>query len=119
MSWSDPCSTCERHRADCECHKNKLDSFKNHLAVKESIERGTYTKFEKLTFEEVVERYGNVLSKEEIKRIKDFLYPPLKYLETLPKAYEIYEKLFGKPKTHVEWAERFNKVGDINRILMK
>jgi len=43
----------------------------------------------------------------------------LKYLETLPKAYEIYEKLFGEPKTHAEWADRFNKVGDINRILMK
>ena len=43
----------------------------------------------------------------------------LKYLETLPTAYEIYEKLFGEPKTHAEWAARFNKVGEINRILMK
>jgi len=43
----------------------------------------------------------------------------LKYLETLPKAYEIYEKLFGEPKTHAEWADRFNKVGEINRLLMK
>lgn len=42
----------------------------------------------------------------------------LRYLETLPKAYKIYEKLFGEPKTHAEWAERFNKVGEINRILM-
>lgn len=40
------------------------------------------------------------------------------YLKTLPLAYEIYEKLFDKPKTHHEWAERFNKVGDINELIM-
>lgn len=40
------------------------------------------------------------------------------YRQTLPKAYEIYEQLFDKPKTHIEWAERFNKVANINKILM-
>ena len=40
------------------------------------------------------------------------------YLKTLPLAYEIYFKLFGEPKSHSEWAERFNKVGDINKIIM-
>jgi hypothetical protein len=39
--------------------------------------------------------------------------------QTLAKSYEIYTKLFGEPKTHEEWAERFNKVGEINRILNK
>lgn len=71
MSWSDPCSKCGFHRADCECHKSK--------PKKDS----------------------------------------LKYLETLPKAEEIYNTLFPKPRTHEEWAERFNKVGAINRIIMR
>ena len=39
------------------------------------------------------------------------------YSETLPRAYEIYRQLFGEPSTHKEWAERFNKIGLINRIL--
>jgi hypothetical protein len=39
--------------------------------------------------------------------------------KTLEQAYLIYNKLFGEPKTHEEWAERFNKVGEINRILNK
>lgn len=43
------------------------------------------------------------------KSIKNFINPSLKYLETLPKAYKIYEKLFGEPKTHAEWAERLIK----------
>lgn len=43
----------------------------------------------------------------------------LKYLKTLPKAYEIHKQLFGEPKTHEEWAERFNIVGKINRVLMQ
>ena len=37
--------------------------------------------------------------------------------KTLPIAYEIYNKLFGEPTTHKEWAERFNKVGLINKEL--
>jgi hypothetical protein len=43
----------------------------------------------------------------------------LGYLDTLPKAYKIYSLLLGEPKTHREWADRFNKVGEINKILMK
>lgn len=41
------------------------------------------------------------------------------YLKTLPKAYDIYRELFGNPRTHAEWAERFNKVATINKIIMK
>lgn len=39
--------------------------------------------------------------------------------KTLPQAYEIYDLVFGGPKTHREWADRFNKVGEINRILQR
>lgn len=39
------------------------------------------------------------------------------YAKTLPKAEEIYTMLFGKPQTHEQWAEKFNKVGQINRII--
>lgn len=39
------------------------------------------------------------------------------YSKTLPKAKEIYLSLFGKPETHKEWAESFNKIGDINKHL--
>lgn len=40
-------------------------------------------------------------------------------IDYLPKAYEIYSELFGSPKTHAEWAERFNKVAAINKIIIK
>ena len=39
------------------------------------------------------------------------------YSKTLPIAKEIYVSLFGEPKTHEEWAERFNKIGTINNHL--
>ena len=40
-----------------------------------------------------------------------------KYFELLPIANNIYEKLYGKPKTHTEWANQFNIKGDIIREL--
>ena len=43
----------------------------------------------------------------------------LEYQKTLPKAKEIYLYLQGEPKTHREWAESFNKIGDINKILRR
>lgn len=39
--------------------------------------------------------------------------------KTLPQAREIYNNLFGEPKTHSEWADSFNKIGAINKILQK
>jgi hypothetical protein len=41
----------------------------------------------------------------------------LDYQKTLPKAKEIYLLIMGEPKTHTEWANSFNKIGDINKIL--
>ena len=41
------------------------------------------------------------------------------YQKTLPLSRELYEKLFGTPKTHEEWTESFNKVGEINEVLIK
>ena len=41
------------------------------------------------------------------------------YSETVPLARELYNTLFPKPKTHREWAESFNQIGRINRILIK
>jgi len=41
-----------------------------------------------------------------------------KYKKTLPAASQIQEMLQGKPKTHAEWANSFNVVGDINRIII-
>lgn len=38
---------------------------------------------------------------------------------SLPQAEKIYKTLFGEPKTHREWANRFNIVGQINRIILK
>jgi len=40
-----------------------------------------------------------------------------KWNKTLPTAEKIYQELFGEPETHVEWANKFNKVGVINKIL--
>ncbi len=42
-----------------------------------------------------------------------------KYNSTLPIAEELYSVLYSEPKTHREVAEKFNKVGDINRLIHK
>ena len=41
------------------------------------------------------------------------------YSETLPLSKEIYLDVFGEPKTHAEWADSFNKIGKINRLIIK
>ena len=41
------------------------------------------------------------------------------YLKTLPLSKEIYLEVFGEPKTHTEWADSFNKIGRINRLIIK
>ena len=41
------------------------------------------------------------------------------YLKTLPLSKEIYLEVFGEPKTHAEWADSFNKIGKINRTIIK
>ncbi len=41
------------------------------------------------------------------------------YSKTLPLSKEIYLEVFGEPKTHSEWADSFNKVGRINRLIIK
>jgi hypothetical protein len=38
-------------------------------------------------------------------------------LKNLKIAREIYNSITPPPKTHAEWAEAFNKVGDIKKIL--
>lgn len=42
-----------------------------------------------------------------------------KYWKHLPLAHQIYNELFGKPKTHNEWAEGFNIRGRITEVLIK
>ena len=41
------------------------------------------------------------------------------YSKTLPLSKEIYLEVFGEPKTHTEWADSFNKIGRINRLIIK
>jgi hypothetical protein len=41
------------------------------------------------------------------------------YSKTLPMAREIYEAIYPEHTTHVQWAESFNKIGKINRIIIK
>ena len=41
------------------------------------------------------------------------------YSKTLPLVEKIYESLFGKPITSREIANRYNKIGDINELLIK
>lgn len=40
------------------------------------------------------------------------------YNKTLPLAEKIYNSLYGKPNTSIEIADRYNKVGVINRLLI-
>ena len=41
------------------------------------------------------------------------------YSKTLPMAREIYEAIYPKHTTHAQWADSFNKIGKINRIIIK
>ena len=41
------------------------------------------------------------------------------YSKLLPLSKEIYLDMFGEPKTHTEWADSFNKIGKINRTIIK
>ena len=41
------------------------------------------------------------------------------YSNTLTLSKEIYLLVFGEPKTHAEWADSFNKIGRINRLIIK
>ena len=41
------------------------------------------------------------------------------YSKTLPLSKEIYLEVFGEPKSHSEWEDSFNKVGRINRLIIK
>jgi len=41
------------------------------------------------------------------------------YSKLLPLSKEIYLDVFGEPKTHAEWVDSFNKIGRINRLIIK
>ena len=41
------------------------------------------------------------------------------YSKTLLLSKEIYLEVFGEPKSHSEWADSFNKIGRINRLIIK
>ena len=41
------------------------------------------------------------------------------YSKLLPLSEEIYLDMFGEPKSHTEWADSFNKIGKINRTIIK
>ena len=41
------------------------------------------------------------------------------YSRILPLSKEIYLEVFGEPKTHAEWADSFNKIVIINRLIIK
>jgi hypothetical protein len=51
---------------------------------------------------------------KELKMIETELY-----FKTLPLARNIYHAIYGEAKTHAEWANSFNIVGDINRLIIK
>lgn len=40
------------------------------------------------------------------------------YSKTLDLSRLIIDKFVDVPKTHTEWADRFNKVGDLNDIII-
>lgn len=107
MSKLNFCDRCGEYPSGCECYKRTKNIYLVDEAGQFPFQRNTsHWKGVKL----------NSHIKEESEGIEN---KSLLYLETLPKAYEIYNKLLGEPKTHREWAERFNIVGDINKIIME
>ena len=57
MSWSDPCSNCGHHRADCECGRK-------------IIEESYVIKTEELSVKDIIDRYGKFFTKKDIKNLK-------------------------------------------------
>jgi hypothetical protein len=41
------------------------------------------------------------------------------YSKLLSLSEKIYLEMFGEPKSHTEWADSFNKIGRINRLIIK
>jgi hypothetical protein len=41
------------------------------------------------------------------------------YSKNLSLSKDIYLEVFGEPKTHAEWTDSFNKIGKINRLIIK
>lgn len=106
MSKLNFCDRCGEYPSGCECYKRTNNIY--------LVDEAGQFPFHKRTLYDGVNEDLNITDESEGIENK-----PLKYLETLPKAYEIYNKLSGEPKTHREWAERFNTVGDINEIIMR
>lgn len=72
------------------------------------------------------------MKKQMDKKITTFINQPIEttfelpdfnswkyYSKLLPLSKEIYLEVFGEPKTHAEWADSFNKIGRINRLIIK
>lgn len=49
---------------------------------------------------------------------KIIIYDFEKYSKTLPIARNLYENIFPKPTTHIEYMDSFNKIGKINEIII-
>jgi len=41
------------------------------------------------------------------------------YYKTLDIARKICEAIYPKPTSHTEWADMFNKIGNVNLIIME
>lgn len=46
------------------------------------------------------------------------VYEFKEYSKTLEISTKICEAIYPKVTTHSEWADRFNKIGEINRIII-
>lgn len=42
-----------------------------------------------------------------------------KYSKTLDIARKICEAIYPQPTSHAEWADMFNKIGNVNQIIME
>ena len=75
--------------------------------------------------------FDSGLSKKSYEKIKTFINQPMQiilekpdydswnyYSKLLPLSEEIYLEMFGEPKTHAEWADKFNKIGKITKTII-
>jgi hypothetical protein len=76
-----------------------------------NVPHGRFPSFKKITTF-INEPIETILEKPDLNSWKY-------YSKLLPLSKEIYLEVFGEPNTHAEWADSFNKIGKINRLIIK
>lgn len=62
MSWSDPCSKCEQHRADCECSNNKIKMNRVRVRMYKDTGKWNFDEHLEVTDEQLINIHNYILN---------------------------------------------------------